>query len=306
MTKVIKDVFQDYKKDGNILEAEILKMNLFKKSNKLEIELVSQNQLKIKELADFECYLSTRFAIKTIELAVRYSGVAVNCTLEDDWKDVIKYIAFKFPITKAILKNSTVSLNDKNVIIDLKNKNSAFLHSYSVDKVLENLFFNVYGERFKVTYNEDVTDEEIEEQQHLLEEIQDSLCKNLVNTINEAAQEKKKAKEQERDNEEVGDGEEEPEEEQTPLIVGRSANIKEQLVKISDLTQDYGKVAIQGKVIKTESREIKKGRTIVRFDVYDGTSTITCKSFVDNEKVPKVMSRIQPGIRVKLEGNARV
>ena len=97
--------------------------------------------------------------------------------------------------------------------------------------------------------------------------------------------------------------EEEPEEE-TPLILGRNANIKEQIVKISDLTADYGKVALQGKVIRTDSRELKNGKTLVMFDIYDGTSTITCKAFVEPEKIVKVMGRIKKGIRVKIQGNA--
>ncbi len=32
-------------------------MNLYEKSNKLEVDIFSQNQLKIQELADFETYL---------------------------------------------------------------------------------------------------------------------------------------------------------------------------------------------------------------------------------------------------------
>ena len=47
MQKVIKDVFQDFKKESSIQEAQIQKMNLYKKSNKLEVEILSQNQLKV-------------------------------------------------------------------------------------------------------------------------------------------------------------------------------------------------------------------------------------------------------------------
>ena len=42
------------------------------------------------------------------------------------------------------------------------------------------------------------------------------------------------------------------------------------------------------------------------FDVYDGTSTITCKSFVEPDKVEKVMSRLKPKTRIKLQGNVRI
>jgi len=302
MTKVIRDVFQDYKKENNIINGTILKMNLYKKSNKLEIEIGLENQLIIDELADFEQYLSTRFSIATIETKVTYEDMALNQTLEQDWEKIMKYIAMKFPVTKAILKGSTLSIEQNSVIINLKSKSSEFLHAYSVDKVLENLFMNLYGKRYRVENKENITEEEIKEQQHFLEELQDNLCKNIVNNINFMATEKKKEIVKEEKKEEIT-VEEEPEEE-TPLILGRSANIKEQIVKIKDLTVDYGKVALQGKVIRTDSRELKNGKTLVMFDMYDGTSTITCKSFVEPEKVEKVMGRIKKGIRVKIQGNA--
>ena len=304
MAKVIKDVFEDYKRENNIVNAEILKMNLYKKSNKLELEIESQNQLIVDELADFEAYLIARFAIKTIETIIIYpDNLELTHTLQEDWTKIMKYIATKFPVTKAILKGSTISISQNNVAINLKSKSSEFLHAYSVDKVLENLFQNLYGKKYKVEYNENVTEEDIKEQQHFLEELQDNLCKNLVNDINVAV-EKKKEEKLEKKKAEAEDEEIEEEEEETPLIVGRLANIKEQIVKIKDLTPDYGKVALQGKVIRTDSRELKNGKTLVMFDVYDGTSTITCKSFVEPEKVQKVMGRIKKGIRVKLQGNA--
>ena len=302
MAKLIKDVFEDYKRENGIVNGSIITMNLYKKSNKLELKIELQNQLVIDELTDFESYLMTRFAIKTIESEIVYSkDVELKQTLVDDWKKTMKYIGNKFPVTKAILKGSNVSINDNNVIIDLKSKSSEFLHAHSVDKVLESLFLSLYGRRYKVEYNENITDKEIEEQHHILEELQDNLCKNLVNDIS-VATEKKKVEKQEKKAESE---DEEIEEEETPLIVGRSANIKEQIVKIKDLTPDYGKVALQGKVIRTDSRELKNGKTLVMFDVYDGTSTITCKSFVEPEKVKKVMGRIKKGISVKLQGNAQ-
>ena len=305
MNKVIKDVFQDYKKEGNMILATVSGMNLYKKSNKLQVKIESQNQLNIEELADFESYLSQRFSIKTIILEVKYNGIDLNCTIEKDWPKIIKYISLKFPVTKAILKGSKILVNGNSVVIDLKSKSSEFLHAYSVDKVLENLFMNAYGNKYKVTYNENITSEEIEEQQHMLEEFQDNICKNMVQNIAMAVEQNKKAEEEIKQELVKEKEQEEIEEEQTPLIVGRTANIKEQIVKIKDLTSDYGKVALQGKVIKTDSRELKNGKTLVMFDVYDGTSTITCKSFVEPEKLKKVLNRIKKGIRVKLQGNAQ-
>ncbi len=296
MQKVIKDVFQDYKKENDIINATIQKIDLYKKSNKLEVELFSQNQLKIEDLADFETYLSTRFNIQTIILDVKYPKIQLSHTLEEDWDKIIKYVSVKFPITKAILKGSTIELNQNKAVINLKNKSSEFLYAYSVDGVLERLFMNLYGIKYKVTYNENMSEDDMAEQKHLLEEMQDNVCKTMINNIRIFAEEKEVKQEIKE--------KKEPEETQTPLIIGRNANIKEQIVKIKDLTADYGRVALEGEVIRTDSRELKNGKTLVMFDVYDGTSTITCKSFVEPEKIEKVTARIKPKIRVKLQGNA--
>ncbi len=301
MQKTVKDVFQDYTNKNSILEGTIEAINLFKKSNKLEVGIKVQNQLTLDELVDFESYLSERFQIKTIELKIKYDDIELKNTIQEDWEKIEKYIAKRFPITKAILKDSSVEVNENRAIINLKTKNSDFLHSYEIDKVINIIFMNLYGKNYKIEYKENVTEEELQKQQSFLEEIQNSVCKNLVHNMEFVANEKKVV---ETKSGEVEAKEDEPKEE-TPLIIGRSANIKEQVVKIKDLTVDYGRTALQGKVIRTDSRELKNGKTLVMFDVYDGTSTITCKSFVEPEKVASVLARIKPKMRVKLQGNVQ-
>ena len=275
MQKTVRDVFQDYTNKNNILEGEIEAINLFKKSNKLEVDIKVRNQLTLDELVDFESYLSNRFQIKTIEIRIKYDGIELKNTIHEDWENIRKYISKRFPVTKAILKDSSVEVIENKAVINLKTKNSDFLHSYEIDKVLNVIFMNLYGKSYKIEYKEDVTEEELQKQQSFLEEIQNNVCKNLVHNMEVIANEKKAVAAKPVEGE--GKADEEPKEE-TPLIIGRSANIKEQVVKIKDLTVDYGRTALQGKVIRTDSRELKNGKTLVMFDVYDGTSTITCKS----------------------------
>ena len=73
-------------------------------------------------------------------------------------------------------------------------------------------------------------------------------------------------------------------EEITPLILGRNQNIKEQLTKIIDVSIDSGKICLEGEIINTDSRELKSGKFLFMFDLYDGTSTITCKAFIEKDK----------------------
>ena len=95
-----------------------------------------------------------------------------------------------------------------------------------------------------------------------------------------------------------------PEEEETPLIYGNSANITENLVKVSDLGVDDGKIALQGEVIFSEDRTLKSGKTLFSFDLYDGTSTITCKVFLEKDKAKKQMKRIAGAKALKVSGTA--
>ena len=169
MSNTLKDVFKDYKGQGNILEAQIENINLFKKSKKIEIKLLTEKQIKIQEISSFEEYLKTRFQIQKVELYIgmREKGdrPLFPQELANDWKDIIGYISKKFPLTKAILNTSTVEVEDNKVIIDLKTKSADFLHSYEIDKEIEKVVNNLYGVKCKVVYKENVTEETIKKQE---------------------------------------------------------------------------------------------------------------------------------------------
>lgn len=94
-------------------------------------------------------------------------------------------------------------------------------------------------------------------------------------------------------------------EEKTPLIYGRSLKIKEQLVKVADLSIDSGKVLLDGEVLNTDSRELKSGKVLVMFDLYDGSSTITCKAFVEGDKSKETLKKLKDAKGVKVEGTAQ-
>ena len=87
----------------------------------------------------------------------------------------------------------------------------------------------------------------------------------------------------------------------SPLIYGRNANIKDPLLKIVDLSVDTGKVCIDGEIVNMgEVRELKTGKFLIPFDVYDGSSTITCKIFAKPEENKQIVKRLKdaPGVRV--------
>ena len=298
MPNIARDIFKDFNQKNNILDCVIDNINLYKKSNKILIELTSPHKFSIKELMEFEEYLKVKFNVQKIEFNVKYSE-KVELTLEKDWQDIVKYIAIKMPIVKPIIQESTISIENKTVSIILKTNTADFLKSYKVDKALERLLLNLYAEKYIIKCVENLDDEVIKNKHMYLENIEKETCKTLLENNKKTTQEYKKSEEDDINSVEC----KEESAEKTDLIIGRSNKIKENLVKIKDLSIDYGKVAIEGKVISKDTRELKTGKTLLVFNVYDGTSTITCKAFVDPDKKEKVIGRFEKVNRVKLQGN---
>ena len=96
------------------------------------------------------------------------------------------------------------------------------------------------------------------------------------------------------------------EDDSSPLILGNSLTINEPLVKIKDLGVDDKKVSLEGEVINSEDRELKSGRVLYSFDLYDGTSTLTCKAFLDKKNAKKVMGRVKNAKAIKIAGTAQM
>ena len=68
--------------------------------------------------------------------------------------------------------------------------------------------------------------------------------------------------------------------------------------------QKTGKVSLDGEVIGMEDKETKSGKVILSFDLYDGSSTMTCKAFLDKNNAKKIMKRIKGAKGIKIAGTA--
>ena len=295
MAQQAKEVFKDYKEENAILEAQIENVNLFKKSNILEISLISENKISIRDLFSFETYLKKRFTLNGIKLNIKYTN-QIEFDLETQWEDIIKYVVYKYPSTKALLSKSRVEIQGKDINVFLPVKGEEILSARGIDKVIERIVEVLYSQKCKVKFDDKNKNEEeqIEYLKHLEEIAIEDAKKEMIEHQKEVIPEPLPI-----------ENSDENEEEKSPLILGRSDKIKEEVVKITDITADIGKIALQGEIVSTDSRELKSGKVLVMFNVYDGTSTITCKAFVESEKAKKVMDRINNANGVRVAGNAQ-
>ena len=319
MQKYIKEVFGDYNENNNLIDAKIENINLYKKTNKLQVKIASDKEITLKDIDSFEEYLVNRFKVEKESLDIDYNNVSIEQNIDKEWNNIINYIAKKEPFSKAILSNSKPDLKEKNLTVRLSLKGASFLLAKKFDKGLEHLISNVYNQNYKVDFLEEVDEDYNQKlEQNLKEREKAAFLEMQVKAKQEAEIRKRenankpKAQSQYSSNQKdfIKKEKKEPEveeniDENSPLIYGRSLNIKSEFINIIDINVDTEKVCLEGEVVKTDSRDIKNEKVIIMFDLYDGTSTITCKAFVEKEKSGKIMKKISSAKGLKIDGIAK-
>ena len=335
MQKYIKEVFNDYNLENNLIDTKIENINLYKKTNKLQIKVVSSKQISIKEIESFEEYLVNRFKVNKAFIDINYEdGIIINSSIESDWKDIIRYIAKKEPVGKAILNNSTVSVNNSKLTVNLFMRGAAFLIAQKFDKGLEHLLLNLYNKQYEIEFIEIFS---VEDEKKLIEKRDEEERKALIELEKqalidietrkeekrlEAEKEKQRKQEEEerlkenlrKQNPELAakieayqNKDPEMQGEESPLIYGRSLTIRTDLVKIDDIPTEEStelKVCVDGEILSgsIDSREIKNEKVILMFNLFDGTSTIACKAFLEKEKLKPIKDRISKAKGLRIEG----
>ena len=90
------------------------------------------------------------------------------------------------------------------------------------------------------------------------------------------------------------------------IYASRGVKIKGNPIKIADITTETENVVVDGEVIRVDSNEMrsKPDKAILIFDLYDGSSTMTCKAFVDKSNLKDLIKKID-GKGIKVDGIAR-
>ena len=160
--KTIEEIFGDYKKDNKIIKSKIEKINLFKKANKLEIDLKPCEYIEIKELLEFEEYLKSRFFIENIEIDTNYDDNIKFPSIESTWNDIVKYMSIKYPLVRVLLHNSKIEIQENVVKVTIYVNGVEFLEARGFDKILQNILKTLYGKTYKIKYVEEIREEEIQ------------------------------------------------------------------------------------------------------------------------------------------------
>lgn len=320
--KLIGEVFSDYKTDSNIKDAIINSINLIKKANVLELNISSNEYIEIKELWYLEKFLKERFQFSNVDMKISYFENVTVKPIEKEWENLICYMVHKYPLMRPmILLKSTIEVQKTKIIVNMKIKGADFLRARKLDRELERVMNNLFNFKYKIEFLENINEQDAIALKEKLEfnrkqAIEKALEHMAIGEqIAKQREEKINSQEQEIKNniEKIPLPQEEPKiieepEEYTPVIYGRNENLKTNIIKVVDISPEDDMAAISGEILSgtIEERELKSGKFLLSFNVYDGTSTISCKVFVKPEEKKKIVKRLNSAKGVKLEGKSGI
>ena len=322
--KKVKEIFSDYQARANIIEAEILNLDVIKKTNTLGITIKSDEYIEVKEIWSFEKFLLERFGFKNIDMKIQYlEGVQLK-RVDDEWRNIICYMAHKYPLMKPmLLMKSTVELEENIIHVKMHIRGADFLRAKKTDIELENVIKKLFGKEYKIELEEVLQKEEELAYEKKMKELEEKTIEEMC-SHNPENKEEKHNKEQgynDPDYMPPQDGdiyipegmagempEDIPQEGNIPAenyIMGKPSKAKEKQIKIKDITANDGRVTLEGRIVTCECRETKSGKGMIIFELYDGTGVITCKSFAkDAKEGQEITEKIKNAKAIKTIGKA--
>ena len=321
--KKVGEIFSDYKTKTNIQYANIKALNVIKKTNTLQVEMEFDEYIEIKEIWYFEKFLKERFRFEQVDIKIHYHESVKPKPIQEEWKNIIAYMAHKHPLTRPmLLLKSDIEIQENTILVKMHIRGAEFLKARKTDKELEKMLQNLYGIPYHVELKEVVSNKE-------LKEIEERIQKEQNKIINDIEEKQKQEQIQKEQHQEVPDFQDPdyqmpqeiegyipeegeiqgyPEIEQETVeqyIMGKPSKAKEKRMKIKDISANDGRVTLEGRIVTKEIRETKSGKGMLIIDLYDGTGTITCKSFAkDMTEGNQIMEKLENAKAIKITGKA--
>ena len=325
-SKKLGEIFSDYKTNSNIRYAQVNSLNVIKKTNTLEVVLYFDEYIEIKEIWYFEKFLKERFKFEHINIKINYHESVEKKSIDVEWKNIIAYMAHKYPLAKPmLLLKSDIEINNNNILIKMHIKGADFLKAKKTDVELKNVLKNLFGIEYKIELTEDLSQEYMKEIRKKFEAEERQIVENVERENRQQILEKENETPLPEYNDpnyqpptdmegyipEEGDMQVMPDMEEVSenieYIMGKPSKAKEKRISIKDITANDGRVTLEGRILTSEVRETRSGKGMIIFDLYDGTGTITCKSFAkDLKEGQEIIERIDNAKAIKTIRKSRI
>ena len=321
--KKVGEIFSDYKTKTNIQYANIKALNVIKKTNTLQVEMEFDEYIEIKEIWYFEKFLKERFRFEQVDIKIHYHESVEPKPIQEEWKNIIAYMAHKHPLTRPmLLLKSDIEIQENTILVKMHIRGAEFLKARKTDKELKKMLQNLYGIPYHVELKEAVSNKELKEIEERIQKEQNKIISDIEEKQKQEQIQKEQYQEvpdfQDPDYQmpqeiegyipEEGEIQGYPEIEQETVeqyIMGKPSKAKEKKMKIKDISANDGRVTLEGRIVTKEIRETKSGKGMLIIDLYDGTGTITCKSFAkDMTEGNQIMEKLENAKTIKITGKA--
>ena len=316
--KKVGEIFSDYKTNSNIQYAEVRGLNIIKKTNTLQVILYLDEYIEIKEIWYFENFLKQRFQFEHIDVKIEYHEKVEKKSILEEWRNIIAYMSHKYPLAKPmLLLKSDVEVKENTIYIKMHIKGADFLKAKKTDQELKRTIKNLFGQEYAIDITENLSIKDMNEIRENIKNQEAQIIAHIEEENRQHVAEKENLEpvpeEQDPDYAPPTDMEgyippeemEIPEVQEQEYIMGKPSKAKEKHIKIKDITANDGRVTLEGRIVTTDVKETKSGKGMIIFDLYDGTGTITCKSFAkDYTEGQEIVEKIKTAKAIKTIGKA--
>ena len=331
--KKLNEVFSDYDYDsdgtlnGAIVEGVVLK----KKSKILELKISSNKYIEIGEIEGFNNFIKDRFVLNDSKLLINYTDEVKKKPINEELDHILSSFGTKHPFFKGALSKCSYEIKEKSIDFNFNMVVSHVLKDLKFDKEIADAIKNMYGITYNINFKDTISGEDIEklnenEHKKKMEILQEKIKETIKNQGKSSSQSLGSGNS--RGNGSLGEGSGSSsssgnsssppvgfkadigsprrgkKEKDPALILGRSVNIKDPIVHVADITPYEGSVHISGEISNMETKELRSGKILVSFDLFDGTSSICCKSFLKPEESEEVIGRLKKAKGIRLLGNS--
>jgi len=268
---------------------KVQEINFYKKSKKMEVKIISDRLIPAQTIAEIEERFAGYFCLDCVDIRIKYKiDEEFEELLYSYWDDVVFCVGRKLATSRGLLSGCDWSLLGNKLTVHLKTKGANILNAQRCGEYIEDIIEDFFSKKVRVEFIDCVIDENynnkyVEEKKAQEEKI----LKNVIYMAGNSEKRKKKSQESEKESE-------------NNVILGK--DFKDEILKMKDVNQDSGKIAIKGEILNVDSREIRGEKYLFIFDITDKTNSFTVKFFIKKEKYEEIKDRIKPGITVKVRG----
>ena len=274
----IYNYFSNYINDDDLAyigSGEITRFTVYKSDRRLELDILMDKLLDYQVVSRCRTALKNALDLNEAVINIKYFKSLFDI---DNIEKILSFVVADNPVVNGFFEGVEAEEDDGVITLCLKHGGRELLESQNMDKVISRYLYDKFEADYDISFLEVKSfDMEAAVRQAVQEK---------------AAQKAKQEEEKEKYVPHIPMGDLPLYEDTRKIIMGRQ--IKDMPKPIKDVMPDDGFVTVWGDVVKTDTRDTKRGDSrIFSFDITDYTSSISAKIFEKNSVIDPIIKNIE-------------